>query len=127
MLSFCAPRAVRARPAVPLPRRVRSSLAPFSGNLIAGDITEMLTKYIENAMRLAHYELMENGRFFGSIPKCRGAWAEGRTLEECREKLQAVLEDWVLLGLQLGHRFPVIASVNLNRSNRRAAAHAKAH
>ncbi|MBI5387832.1 MAG: type II toxin-antitoxin system HicB family antitoxin [Verrucomicrobia bacterium] len=87
----------------------------------------MLTKYIENAMRLAHYELMENGRFYGSIPKCKGAWAEGRTLEECREELRAVLEDWVLLGLQLGHRLPVVEGLNLNRSNRKAVAHAQAH
>jgi predicted RNase H-like HicB family nuclease len=69
----------------------------------------MLTKYLESAMRLARYELMENGRFFGAIPQCKGAWAEGRTLEECREELRAVLEDWVVLGLQLGHRLPVIA------------------
>lgn len=87
----------------------------------------MLTKYIENAMRLAHYELMENGRYFGSIPKCKGAWAEGRTLEECREALREVLENWVLLGLQLGHRLPVIAGINLNRSNRKSPVHAQAH
>ena len=87
----------------------------------------MLTKYLENAMRLAHYEMMENGRFFASIPKCKGAWAEGRTLEECREELRAVFEDWVLLGLQLGHRLPVIDGLNLNRSNRKPAIHAQAH
>ncbi len=87
----------------------------------------MLTKYIENAMRLAHYELMENGRFFGSIPKCKGAWAEGATLEECREALRGVLEDWVLLGLQLGHRLPVITDINLNHGNRKSALHAQAH
>ena len=86
----------------------------------------MLTKYIECAMRRAHYELMENGRFFGSIPKCKGAWAEGRTLEDCREELRDVLEDWVLLGLQLGHPLPVIAGINLNRGNRTTVAHAKA-
>jgi predicted RNase H-like HicB family nuclease len=74
----------------------------------------MLTKYIEQAMRLAHYEAMENGRFFGSIPKCKGAWAESRTLEDCRQELRDVLEDWILLGLQLGHRLPVIAGINLN-------------
>ena len=85
----------------------------------------MLTKYIENAMRLAHYELMENGRFFGSIPKCKGAWAEGRSLEKCREELRAVVEEWVLLGLQLGHRLPVIEGINLNRSNRKSATHAQ--
>jgi predicted RNase H-like HicB family nuclease len=66
----------------------------------------MLTQYIQRAMRQARYELMENGRYFGRIPKCKGAWAEGATLEACREELQSVLEDWLLLGLQLGTGCP---------------------
>jgi predicted RNase H-like HicB family nuclease len=40
---------------------------------------------------------MENGRFFGSIPKCKGAWAEGRTLEDCREELRDVLKEPLLV------------------------------
>jgi predicted RNase H-like HicB family nuclease len=87
----------------------------------------MLTEYIQNAMRLAHYELMENGRFFGAIPGCKGLYAEGKTLEQCREELQSTLEDWLLLGLQLGHNLPVIDGINLNRSNRRKTAHAQAN
>jgi predicted RNase H-like HicB family nuclease len=84
----------------------------------------MLTEYIYSAMSHAHYELAENGRFFGTIPKCKGLWAEGKTLEECRDELQRTLEDWLLLGLQLGHTLPVIDGMNLNRSNRRKMAHA---
>lgn len=87
----------------------------------------MLTEYIEAAMRRAHYELMENGQFFGSIAPCKGLWAEGATLEECRAELRETLEEWLLLGLQLGHRLPVIDGFNLNRSNRRKPAHAQAH
>jgi predicted RNase H-like HicB family nuclease len=86
----------------------------------------VLTEYIEQAMRLAHYELMENGRIFGTVPPCKGGWAEGKTLEKCREELQSTLEDWLLLGLQMGHSLPVIDGVNLNRTNRRKAAHAQA-
>ena len=63
----------------------------------------MLTDYIQGAMRKAHYELTEKGRFFGTIPGCKGVWAEGRTLEKCRQELQSTLEGWLLLGLQLGH------------------------
>ena len=75
----------------------------------------MLTDYIQAAMRHAKYELMENGKFFARIPSCRGVWAEGSTLEDCRDELQSTLEDWLLLGLQLGHRLPVIDGINLNR------------
>ena len=88
----------------------------------------MLTDYIQAAMRRAKYELMENGRFFGRIPACRGVWAEGKTLEECREELQATMEDWLLLGLQLGHKPPVIDGINLNRrAAAREPAYAKAN
>ncbi len=67
-------------------------------------------------MHLAYCESMEDGRFFGFIPKCKGTWADGRTLEECREELRDVIEDWVLLGLQLGHRLPIITGINLKRT-----------
>lgn len=87
----------------------------------------MLTDYIRAAMRQAHYELTEGGRYFGKIPACRGCWAEGATLEDCREELQGTLEDWLLLGLQLGHKLPVIDRINLNRASRRKTAHAAAH
>jgi hypothetical protein len=40
-------------------------------------------------------------------------WAEGKTLEKCREELRSTLEDWILLGLQLGHPLPVIDKINL--------------
>jgi predicted RNase H-like HicB family nuclease len=63
----------------------------------------MLAQCLQQAMRHAKYELMENGRFFGRIPECQGLWAEAATLEECREKLLSTLDDWLLLGLQLGH------------------------
>jgi len=75
----------------------------------------MLTQYIQQAMRRAKYELMENGRFYGRIPQCQGLWAEGANLEECRDELQSTLEDWLLLGLQLGHTLPIIEGIDLNR------------
>ena len=87
----------------------------------------MLTDYIQAAMRQAHYELIENGQFFGSIPACRGCWAEAPNLEKCREELQRTLEDWLLLGLQLGHHLPVIAGLNLNRRPARKMSHAEAN
>lgn len=74
----------------------------------------MLTDYIREAMRLAHYELMENGRFFATIPGLKGLWAEDATLEACREELQSTLEDWILLSFRFGHEIPVIARIDLN-------------
>jgi len=86
----------------------------------------MLSEYIRAAMRQAKYELLENGRYYGSIRACRGCWAEAPTLEACREELKSTLEDWLLLGLQMGHQLPVISGINLNPPKNRVAGHAKA-
>ncbi len=74
----------------------------------------MLIEYIRRAMHHAHYELMENGRFFGTIPPCRGLWADGATLEECREELQSTLEDWILIKARHGDHFETIDGIDLN-------------
>lgn len=72
----------------------------------------MLTAYIHAAMRHAHYEIIEDPKpFHGSIPECQSVWAAGETLEACREELQSVLEDWIVLGLRLGHPIPVIDGI----------------
>ena len=53
----------------------------------------MLTEYIRAAMRQAKYEIIEDdGSFYGEIPPVPGVWANGETLEACREELESVLE-----------------------------------
>jgi predicted RNase H-like HicB family nuclease len=73
----------------------------------------MITKYISEAMKKAHYELIENKEFYGEIPVCKGVWATAYTLEECREKLQEVLEDWIVLKLQDKDSLPIIEGIEL--------------
>jgi len=63
----------------------------------------MLTKYIHEAMRLARYKILDDGTYYGDIPGFRGVLANAVTLGECREELQETLEDWILLGVELGH------------------------
>ena len=74
----------------------------------------MLSEYVRAAMREAHYELMEDGRFFATIPSCAGLWADGNTLEGAREQLQEVFEDWILIKARHGDAFPVIAGLDIN-------------
>ena len=71
----------------------------------------MLTTYIQAAMRRATYELLSDRTFYGEIPGFQGVYANARTLEECRQELQDVLEGWIVLGLQLGHRLPVVDGI----------------
>jgi len=73
----------------------------------------MLSKYINTAMNTARYEIMEDGNYYGEIPPCPGVWASGKTLEKCREELQEVLEEWLILKLKDGDSIPVISGVDL--------------
>jgi predicted RNase H-like HicB family nuclease len=62
----------------------------------------------------AEYDKLEDGTFFGRIPSCKGVVAFAATLRECEDELRSVLEDWVLVGLKLGHELPILNSINLN-------------
>ena len=75
----------------------------------------MLTLYISAAMRKEHYEILEGSEgYIGKIPELQGVWANADTLEACREELREVLEEWIILGLKMGHHIPVIDGIELN-------------
>ena len=78
------------------------------------DRTFILTDYLDRALAQAEYDKLEDGSFSGRIPVCKGVVAFGTTLRDCEIELRSTLEDWVLLGLKLGHELPVIANLNLN-------------
>ena len=73
----------------------------------------MLLEYLQNAMRLARYELLPDGSYYGEIPGFDGVWAQAETLEDCRNELQSALEDWLILGLRMGHSLPEVAGIRL--------------
>jgi predicted RNase H-like HicB family nuclease len=61
----------------------------------------MLTEYVEEALRRARYELIEDQEpYYGEVPELKGVWATGKTLEECRENLKDVIEGWILVSLK---------------------------
>jgi len=63
-------------------------------------------------MRHGHYEIIDGPMpFNGSIPECPGVWAAGATLEQCRDELQSVLEDWIVLALRLAHSIPAVDGI----------------
>jgi len=75
----------------------------------------ILTEYVDRAMAQAVYDKLEDGTFAGRIPSCKGVVAFGNSLRECADELRSTLEDWILVGLKLGHPLPVIAGIDLNR------------
>jgi len=76
----------------------------------------MLATYIKNAMKKAHYEILEESKtYYGKI-KAKGfdgVWAEGKTLEECREELEEVLEEWIFLRISRNLPIPKINGIKL--------------
>lgn len=78
-------------------------------------IRYILSEYVEKVMAQAVYDKLEDGTFAGKIPSCKGVIAFGKTLRECEEELHSTLEDWILVGLKLGHPLPVIDGIDLNR------------
>ena len=74
-----------------------------------------LTAHIEAALEMAHYDKLEDAFFSGEIPKLKGIIAFGKLLRECENELRSTLEDWILVGLRLGHKLPVVAGIDLNK------------
>ena len=75
----------------------------------------ILTEYINQLMDQAVYDKLEDSTFTGRIPECKGVIAFGNTLRECDDELRSTLEDWVLVGLKLEHRLPIINDIDLNQ------------
>ncbi|MFW5799360.1 MAG: type II toxin-antitoxin system HicB family antitoxin [Spirochaetota bacterium] len=75
----------------------------------------ILSEYIKKAMKLAEYDKLEDGSFSGRIPDCKGVIAFGNRLSDCEEELHSVLEEWILLGIKMNHKLPIIDGIDLNK------------
>ncbi len=74
----------------------------------------MLTKYIQAAMHHAHYEILpDDGSVYGEITILQGVWANADTVETCRDELQEVLEDWLLLKIADHDALPTVDGISL--------------
>lgn len=74
----------------------------------------ILSDYLESAMASATFDKLSDGSFAGNVPRCQGVVALGETLMDCQRLLRSTLEDWLLLGLRMGHSIPVLDGVDLN-------------
>ncbi len=75
----------------------------------------MIREYIEAALRLARYEMIDDEEpFYGEIPQLPGVWATGKTLEECREHLVEVVEGWIVIRMTRGLSMPPLDDVQVS-------------
>jgi len=73
----------------------------------------MVTKYLRAAMRGAKYELLEEGGYYGFIPGFEGVWADAASLEDCRDELEEVMEEWLLFRLSRQLPVPILDGMDL--------------
>lgn len=66
----------------------------------------MIRQYVEKALQSARYDKLEDGTFYGAVPRLRGVLATGDTLEESRDQLAEVVEEWVLVRVAKGLAVP---------------------
>jgi len=74
----------------------------------------MLSKYILSAMKKARYEILEDDNtYYGYIPGFKGVYANADTLEDCREELEEVLEEWLFFRISKNLPVPEINGIKL--------------
>lgn len=77
----------------------------------------MLDEYIEEALRRARYELIEDKDtpYYGEVADLPGVWACGETLEGCRQALKEVVEGWLLVSAKRSLAIPPLGSGKAKR------------
>ena len=73
----------------------------------------MIRQYVEQALRMARYDKLEDGTYYGEVPRLRGVLASGETLEACREQLAEVVEKWILVRVAKGLDVPSLGKVGV--------------
>ena len=66
-----------------------------------------LSEHERAAMAEAIFEKIQDGTYSGRIPSCKGVLAFGGSRRACEAELRSTLQDWLWLGLKLGHPLPV--------------------
>lgn len=83
----------------------------------------MLTEYIDEALRRARYELIDDPEspYFGEIPELPGVWANADTLEACRRELKETVEGWILLSVKRSLPIPPLGDAEIKEMDAKAA------
>jgi len=68
----------------------------------------MFTEYIRAALKRAEYIPLEDGTFAAHVDGLQGVIATGPTIEDCREDLIEVIEEWITIRLERGLDIPAL-------------------
>ena len=73
----------------------------------------MFLEYILEMMKLAKYEKLADGTYYGYISKIKGLWVNETSVKKCEKALWEVSEEWVLLKIYRRSVLPVIRGKRL--------------
>ena len=72
-----------------------------------------ISHYVQAALKVAQYEVDENGVIIARVPGASGFFSQGDSFEAARENLRDAIEGNVVLALQLGLPIPPMAEVEI--------------
>ena len=83
----------------------------------------MLTEYIDEALRRARYEIIDDPETpsYGEIPDLPGVWASAASLEGCRRELKDTVEGWILLSVKRSLPIPSLGDEEIAEVDAEAA------
>jgi len=73
----------------------------------------MLSEYTQKALEKAQYKRLDDGTWFAEVPGFHGVWSNAETVEQCRQELLEVLEEWLVLKIRDRDPIPVIEGVEI--------------
>lgn len=76
--------------------------------------SQVLTEYIDAALKRAVYEKLDDGCYYGEIPDIKGVYAHETTLADTQRELKSALEDWIVFGLVNGFPIPPIDGIQIS-------------
>ena len=83
----------------------------------------MFAEYIKAALEKAEYKVIDDpDPIFGEVPELEGVWATGKTIEECRNELIEVIEEWIVARLQRGLSIPMLCGQTIGSPSRETMA-----
>jgi len=69
----------------------------------------MFSEYMAVALKKAQYKIIDDEYpHFADVPELEGVWATGKTIEDCRNELIEVIEEWIVARLQNGLSIPTL-------------------
>jgi len=74
----------------------------------------VILKYIDKALRRAKYTQPDPGVYCATVPGLRGVIATAMTLENCRDQLAEIIEEWVLVRVARGLTVPPLGGVTVS-------------